>query len=67
LKLSPVGIAADGPRLRPGDLLVDKRRVLAGTATEPVELSEVRAAGKKPMSAIDWARGMRVSAEERFE
>ncbi|GIH10611.1 methionyl-tRNA formyltransferase [Rhizocola hellebori] len=67
LKLSPVRIAADGPRLRPGDLLVEKRRVLAGTATDPVELGEVRAAGKKPMSAIDWARGTRVSAEERFE
>jgi methionyl-tRNA formyltransferase len=67
LKLSPVKVAGDGPQLRPGDLLVEKRRVLAGTSTEPVELGEVRAAGKKPMSAVDWARGMRVSAEERFE
>jgi methionyl-tRNA formyltransferase len=67
LKLSPVSIASDGPQLRPGDLLVEKRRVLAGTATEPVELGEVRAAGKKPMSAVDWARGMRVTAEERFK
>jgi methionyl-tRNA formyltransferase len=67
LKLGPVALASDGPQLRPGDLLVEKLRVLAGTTTDPVELGQVRAAGKKPMSAIDWARGMRVSTEESFE
>ncbi len=67
LKLGLVRAAPDGPQLSPGDLLVEKRRVLAGTATVPVELGEVRAAGKKPMSAVDWARGVRVGAQERFE
>jgi methionyl-tRNA formyltransferase len=37
--------------------------VLVGTATTPVALGEVRAAGKKPMSATDWARGVRVESE----
>jgi methionyl-tRNA formyltransferase len=41
--------------------------VLAGTATTPVVLGEVRAAGKKPMSAVDWARGLRLEAGEAFE
>ncbi|GAA2402496.1 methionyl-tRNA formyltransferase [Catellatospora methionotrophica] len=66
VKLGPVLPVADGPALKPGDLLVEKRRVLVGTATTPVELGEVRAAGKKPMSAVDWARGVRVEGEDSF-
>ncbi|MEV4415879.1 methionyl-tRNA formyltransferase [Catellatospora sp. NPDC049609] len=66
IKLGPVLPVADGPALKPGDLLVEKRRVLAGTATSPVELGEVRAAGKKAMSAVDWARGVRVGSEDSF-
>jgi methionyl-tRNA formyltransferase len=66
VKLGPVLPVTDGPALKPGDLLVEKRRVLAGTATTPVELGEVRAAGKKAMSAVDWARGVRVDGEDSF-
>ena len=66
VKLGPVTIVPGGPRLDPGDLLVEKSRVLAGTATDPVVLGEVRAAGKKPMSAVDWARGVRPTAGERM-
>ncbi len=66
IKLGPVLPVADGPALKPGDLLVEKRRVLAGTATSPVELGDVRAAGKKIMSAVDWARGVRVDGEDSF-
>jgi methionyl-tRNA formyltransferase len=66
IKLGPVSPAPGSPRLKPGSLLVEKRRVLAGTATDPVELGEVRSAGKKPMPAVDWARGTRVSSEESF-
>ncbi|MCW3842831.1 methionyl-tRNA formyltransferase [Micromonospora yasonensis] len=64
VKLGPVSPVANGPELKPGELLVEKSRVLAGTATGPVQLGEVRAAGKKAMSASDWARGARVSAGE---
>ncbi|MEV0429755.1 methionyl-tRNA formyltransferase [Micromonospora sp. NPDC050495] len=66
VKLGPVTPVPDGPELKPGELLVEKSRVLAGTATTPVRLGEVRAAGKKPMSASDWARGARVAAGEVF-
>ncbi|MEU2613276.1 methionyl-tRNA formyltransferase [Micromonospora sp. NPDC007271] len=66
VKLGPVTPVADGPELKPGELLVEKSRVLAGTATGPVRLGEVRAAGKKAMSASDWARGARVAAGEEF-
>ncbi|MCW3817125.1 methionyl-tRNA formyltransferase [Micromonospora sp. DR5-3] len=66
VKLGPATPVADGPELKPGELLVEKSRVLAGTATVPVRLGEVRAAGKKAMSASDWARGARVAAGEEF-
>lgn len=66
IKLGPVAPEADGPRLDPGELLVEKSRVLVGTATGPVRLGEVRAAGKRAMPAVDWARGARVAAGETF-
>ncbi|MEV5629815.1 methionyl-tRNA formyltransferase [Micromonospora tulbaghiae] len=66
VKLGPVTPLADGPDLKPGELHVEKSGVLVGTATTPVRLGEVRAAGKKAMPAGDWARGARVTAGEVF-
>ncbi|WP_433826149.1 methionyl-tRNA formyltransferase [Actinoplanes sp. CA-015351] len=66
LKLGPVRPVANAGSLPAGELLVERTQVLAGTATTPVILGEVRAAGKKPMSATDWARGMRIQAGEKF-
>jgi methionyl-tRNA formyltransferase len=67
VKLGPVRPVANAEPLAPGELLVQRNQVLAGTATTPVQLGEVRAAGKKPMQAGDWARGLRIDAGERFE
>jgi methionyl-tRNA formyltransferase len=71
VKLGPVTVAVDAavlgaPAVPPGQIVVEKRRVLVGTATGPVELGEVRAAGKKPMNAGDWARGARIEAGEQL-
>ncbi|RAO59886.1 methionyl-tRNA formyltransferase [Micromonospora saelicesensis] len=66
VKLGPVVPVPGGPELKPGELLVEKSRVLAGTATVPVRLGEVRAAGKRAMDATDWARGVRVGTGEDF-
>jgi methionyl-tRNA formyltransferase len=66
LKLGPVTVVIYGPPLQPGDILVERARVLVGTATDPVALGEVRPAGKKPMPATDWARGVRPQAEDRL-
>jgi methionyl-tRNA formyltransferase len=66
IKLGPVRPVQDGPGLAPGDVLVERNRVLVGTGTQPVALGEVRAAGKKAMSATDWARGARIGASERL-
>ncbi|MCA2217525.1 methionyl-tRNA formyltransferase [Jidongwangia harbinensis] len=67
LKLGPVRPVANAAPLKPGELLVERTQVLAGTATTPVVLGEIRAAGKKPMAATDWARGLRLTAGETFE
>ncbi len=50
--------------LGPGELLVERGRVLAGTGTVPVVLGEVQAPGKRAMPAADWARGTRPEAGE---
>lgn len=52
--------------LAPGELRAAKREVLLGTATTAVRLGEVRAPGKRPMPAADWARGARVEPGERL-
>jgi methionyl-tRNA formyltransferase len=66
VKLGPVRPVANAAALRPGELLVERSQVLAGTATTPVILGEVRAAGKKAMPATDWARGLRIQPGEQL-
>jgi methionyl-tRNA formyltransferase len=61
------GTAEGSDRLAPGELRVERKRVLVGTATEPVALGEVQAPGKKRMAATDWARGARVEPGERLK
>jgi methionyl-tRNA formyltransferase len=76
IKLGPVtpagaapGVPAPGVPvpgvLAPGVLGVSKDRVLVGTGTDPVVLGQVRAAGKREMGAVDWARGVRIAPGER--
>ncbi|GAA4291134.1 methionyl-tRNA formyltransferase [Actinokineospora soli] len=63
LKLGPV-VPVPGADLPPGELVVERKRVLVGTATHAVALGEVQAQGKKRMAATDWARGVRPEAGE---
>jgi len=65
LKLGPVTVQQEDA-LPPGELRVERKRVLAGTATAAVQLSEVQAQGRKQMPATDWARGTRIEAGERM-
>lgn len=70
LKLAPVEPAElDDQRageLKPGELQVDKRRVLVGTAGTAVRLTDVQPPGRKRMPATDWARGARPDPGEQF-
>lgn len=65
-KLGPISVVADRTAA-PGELVVERRRVLVGTGTSAVELGEVQAAGKKRMAATDWARGTRIEQGERLK
>ena len=65
LKLGPV-TPVDDVTLPPGELQIERKRVLVGTATTAVALGEVQAQGKKRMAATDWARGVRIEAGERI-
>lgn len=47
--------------LDPGELKVGKKNVWAGTGTGTLELTQVKAQGKKAMRAADWARGAHLS------
>jgi methionyl-tRNA formyltransferase len=66
IKLGPVVPVESDEPLPPGEIRVERKRVLVGTATDPVELGDVQAQGKKRMSAADWARGARIEAGERI-
>ena len=57
---------ADADPLPPGELRATKRAVWAGSASVPLLLGMVQAQGKKPMTAADWARGLRPEPGERF-
>ena len=64
IKLGPVRPDPDHERLAPGSLAITKNSVHVGTATDPVRLGLVRAHGRKQMPAADWARGLRLDADE---
>ena len=64
VRLQPVQIATDADPVPPGTVVVGRRDVLVGTATDPVRLGDVQAAGKRAMPAADWARGLRLDATE---
>jgi methionyl-tRNA formyltransferase len=66
VKIGPVQVLAGSPRLAAGQLVVERKRVLVGTGSDPVVLGEVVPPGKRWMPATDWARGARPEQDESF-
>ena len=65
-KITSATIAQDFP-LKQGEIFVDGQRVVVGCAgTSSLTLLTVVPAGKKEMSAADWARGARLKGGESF-
>jgi methionyl-tRNA formyltransferase len=56
--VKPVTGGSDGADCGPGEIVVAGSRVLVGTGTAPVELTDVQLEGKRRMPAVDWARGV---------
>lgn len=63
LKVLETRIAHDAARRDPGRIHFDAGKVLIGTTTDPIELTQVQPAGKKPMRAADWWRGRQFTGE----
>jgi methionyl-tRNA formyltransferase len=66
VKLGPLGSASAAvgtasTRLEPGALRLARDEVLVGTGTTPVGLGDVQPDGKRWMSAVEWARGLRLA------
>ncbi|MFF9161443.1 methionyl-tRNA formyltransferase [Streptomyces longwoodensis] len=66
LKLIQARPVPERTDLAPGELAVGKNDVFVGTGSYAVELLWVQAQGKKPMRAADWARGVRITEDERL-
>ncbi len=68
LKLGPAAPADPSlsAPLAAGELSISKNAVLVGTATTPLRLGDVQPAGKNPMPAADWARGLRLESGARL-
>ena len=64
VKVGPVSPTPE--RIDAGIVEVRKNDVLVGTGTHAVRLGEVKAFGKKQMSAADWARGLRLESGVTF-
>jgi methionyl-tRNA formyltransferase len=62
-KILEAALAPDQPQLGPGQVTVAAKRVLVGTGTHPLELVAVQPAGKRPMPAADWWRGLADTTE----
>jgi len=63
VKLGPVAVddqEGSDDSLPPGAIRVGRKAVHIGTGSQPVVLDVVQPPGKKPMNAIDWARGARL-------
>ena len=60
-------VALNDQQLMPGVIAVDGQRVLVGCANyTAIEILTVIPAGKKEMTAADWARGARLNGGESF-
>ena len=57
LKVLDAHVAREAPRVQPGHFALEGKRLLLGTASDPIELVTVLPAGKKAMAAADWWRG----------
>lgn len=53
-------------RMRPAAIAMDRNGALVGTGTEALRLCLVRPEGKRAMTGIEWARGIRLGEQEYF-
>lgn len=64
LKITRMALAAGS--LLPGEIASDKDRLVVGCGTGALEFAELQPESRKPISAAQFVRGMRVQPGERF-
>ena len=67
VKVGPVSVEESADTLRPGAIRVERKGVHIGTGSQPVALGVIQPPGKKPMNAVDWARGARLDENARAQ
>jgi methionyl-tRNA formyltransferase len=68
VKIYPVTPIPGVTDVEPGAIVADKRGLQVGTGSgHTVRLGDVQAQGKKRMAAADWARGLRLADDARFD
>ena len=65
-RLKVLAVRPTDDDLKPGQLRATKSSVRVGTGSKALELVTVQPQGKKPMAAPDWARGVRLTDEDRL-
>jgi len=66
LQVGPVEALATRIEGASGEVVASKHEVIVSTGSTAVRLGNVRPAGKREMSAAEWARGVRVTAGEQL-
>jgi methionyl-tRNA formyltransferase len=61
--IDPIVLIDSDHSLGPGEIRIERNRVLVGTATTAVALGMLTPQGRKSMKAADWARGLRQPVE----
>lgn len=65
LKVASVALVAEAPALDPGQI-AEGPSLVVGTATDPIDLTQVQLQGKKKMSGEELRRGLRLERGARF-
>ncbi|ADB33350.1 methionyl-tRNA formyltransferase [Kribbella flavida DSM 17836] len=65
-RLKVLATALTDEELPPGAIRSTKAAVTVGTGSKAIQLVTVQPQGKKPMAAADWARGVRITDDDRL-
>ena len=60
------GVPSTVATAQPGQLVATRKQLFLGTGSQPLELLQVQAFGKRAMSGADWARGADIDAGTRL-
>ena len=54
------------PRLEPGGIYIDSKRLYVGAGDRPLEITGIMPEGKKLMNALSFINGYRINSSQKF-